>query len=170
VAAGVLAINASHGGAIEGCMQALLRGNQIRHELKLTHKKAALELLDALKSQDKRMPGFGHRLHSADPRTERLRVLALEAGVYGDYLKLADAIEAHFEERGKALPLNVDGAVAAVLCELDVDPLVSNGLFIISRVSGLIAHYAEERRREKVMRHIDFKAAEYDGPAAREVP
>lgn len=169
VAAGVLAINASHGGAIEGCMRALLRG----HEMVMGGRSfadAARELLLSLKEEGKRMPGFGHRLHTADPRTARLRVLAREADVYGGYLKLADAIEQHFEATGKPLPLNVDGAVAAVLCELGVEPLIGNGFFILPRVAGLIAHFAEERSREKVMRQIDFKAAEYDGPTAREVP
>jgi len=170
VAAGVLAINASHGGAIEGCMRALLRGRDIMGEHALGHREAAGELLKHLKEQGRRMPGYGHRLHTADPRTARLRVLAKEAGVYGDFLKLADAIEQHFEQAGKPLPLNVDGAVGAVLCELGVDPLIANGFFILPRVAGLIAQFAEERTREKVMRHIDFSAAEYNGPAAREVP
>jgi citrate synthase len=170
VAAGVLAINASHGGAIEGCMKTLARGTAMMQDGGKSATEAASELLLQLKGEGKRMPGFGHRLHTADPRTARLRVLAKEAGVYGSYLKLADALEQHFEAAGKPLPLNVDGAVAAVLCELNVDPMIGNGFFILPRVAGLIAHFAEERSREKVMRSIDFKAAEYDGPTAREVP
>ena len=169
VASGVLTINASHGGAIEGCMHTLNRGVVIMEDQNVDHQTAAHLLVEALKVQGKRVPGFGHRVHKADPRTARLRELAKEAGVYGDYLKLADALEARFTTQGKALPLNVDGAVGAVLCELGVDPLMSNAFFILPRVAGIIAHFAEERRREKVMRRIDQSAAEYDGADAREV-
>lgn len=169
VAGGVLTINASHGGAIEGCMRTLMRGVGITAEQNVDHAQAAEVLVEALKAQGKRLPGFGHRIHKADPRTTRLRELAKDAGVYGDHLKLADALEAHFTAQGKTLPLNVDGAVGAVLCELGVDPLIGNAFFILPRVAGIIAHFAEERSREKVMRRIDQSVAEYDGADAREV-
>ncbi len=169
VAGGVLTINGSHGGAIEGCMRTLSRGVVIMREQSVDHTSAAGLLVAALKAQGKRVPGFGHRIHKADPRTARLRELAKEAGVYGDHLKLADALEERFILQGKKLPLNVDGAVGAVLCELEVDPLIGNAFFLLPRVAGIIAHFAEERSREKVMRRIDQSAAEYDGPDARDV-
>jgi len=169
VAAGVLSINASHGGAIEGCMKALQRGVELL-EGGTDYAAAAGKLLAALKAEGKRMPGFGHRVHSNDPRTARLRELAKDAGVYGDHIKLADAIEARFTAEKKTLPLNVDGAVGAVLCELGVDPLIGNAFFILPRVAGMVAHFAEERTRERVMRRIDQSAAEYDGAEARQLP
>lgn len=168
VAAGVLSINASHGGAIEGCMKALHRGVALLED-GVDYSTAAAKLLAALKAEGKRMPGFGHRVHSNDPRTARLRELSRQAGVYGCHLQLADAIEEHFQAQGKPLPLNVDGAVAAVLCELGMDPLIGNAFFILPRVAGLVAHFAEERIRERVMRRIDQSAAEYDGEKARDV-
>jgi citrate synthase len=168
VAAGVLSINASHGGAIEGCMRALHCGVALLKD-GADHSAAAGKLLAALKAEGKRMPGFGHRVHSNDPRTARLRELSRQAGVYGDHLQLADAIEEHFQVQVKPLPLNVDGAVAAVLCELGVDPLIGNAYFILPRVAGLVAHFAEERTRERIMRRIDQSAAEYNGPSPREV-
>lgn len=170
VAAGTLSINASHGGAIEGCMRTLKRGVELMHSDGLDCAAAARRLLDDLKAEGRRMPGFGHRVHKKDPRTVRFRELAKQAGVYGDHLKLTDAIEELFKAKGRELPLNVDGAVGAVLCELGVDPLIGNAFFILPRVVGLVAHFAEERTREKVMRRIDQAAAEYDGPAPREVP
>jgi len=170
VAAGVLAINASHGGAIEGCMHALHRGVELQRQQSLTPVQAAKALLDELKAAAKRMPGYGHRLHTADPRTARLRELARAANVYGKFMELADAVEEQFNAQGKPLPLNVDGAMGAVLCELDVSPQIANGFFILPRVAGLIAHFAEERGREKVMRRIDPMQAVYDGPPPREIP
>jgi citrate synthase len=170
VAAGTLSINAFHGGAIEGCMKALRRGTALMHENDLSVKQAAEKLLAELKAEGRRMPGFGHRVHTNDPRTAQFRKLAQDAGVYGDYLKLADAIEEHFSAKGKTLPLNVDGAVGAVLCELGIEPLIANAFFILPRVVGLVAHFAEERTRERMMRRIDQAAAEYDGPESRDLP
>lgn len=169
VAAGVLAINASHGGAIEGCMLALHRAVATMREEGLSPAAMAQQLIEGLKAEGKRMPGFGHRVHTDDPRTKQLKRLARDADRYGDHLKLTDAIEEYFTKHGKPLPLNVDGAVAAVLCELQVDPLIANALFILPRVAGLVAHFAEERTRERVMRRIDQAASEYDGPKARDV-
>ncbi len=169
IAGGCLSINASHGGAIEGCMRVLMRGVSLMKEQGLDYNAAGTQLLADLKAEGKRMPGYGHRVHNKDPRTARLRDLAKQGGVYGDYLKLADAIEAQFAASGKELPLNVDGCVGAVLCELGVDPLIGNAFFILPRVAGMVAHFAEERTREKVMRRIDQSAAEYDGAEPREV-
>jgi citrate synthase len=169
VAAGLLAVNASHGGAIEGCMVALQNGVKIMEAQGLTPASAAEAVLADMKAKGMRMPGFGHRLHTADPRTARLRELAHDAGVYGPHMQLADAIEAHFTDQGKPLPLNVDGAVAAVLCELGVPAAIANGFFLIPRAVGLVAHYHEERTREKVMRKINTADAVYDGPPAREL-
>jgi citrate synthase len=150
-------------------MRALARGVALMHVEGLSSAAAAEKLLSDLEAEGQRMPGFGHRVHTDDPRTRRFRELARAAGVYTDYLGLADAIEQHFSAQGKPLPLNVDGAVAAVLCELNVDPLIANAFFILPRVAGLVAHFSEERTREKVMRRIDQSAAEYDGPAARDI-
>lgn len=170
IASGVLAINEYHGGAVEGCMRTLNRGVSLQHEQHLDADTAAAMLLDELRSQNQRMPGFGHRMHRSDPRTIKLRHLAQRVGVYSDYLGLADAIERGFTIEGKQLPLNVDGAIAAVLCELHVDPTIGNGFFIIARTAGLVAHYVEERTRERPMRRIDQTTAEYDGFPPRALP
>jgi len=70
---------------------------------------------------------------------------------------------------GKRLPINVDGAIAALLCELDIPPDIGNAFFIIARVPGLVAHIQEERSRMRPMRKIDPQDFEYDGPAERKV-
>ena len=69
---------------------------------------------------------------------------------------------------GRELPLNVNGAIGAVLCELDIPAELSNAFFILSRTAGIIAHVHEERTRQRPMRKIDPSAWEYDGPAERE--
>jgi citrate synthase len=68
---------------------------------------------------------------------------------------------------GKALPLNVDGAIAACLYELGFDAARANAFFIMARMPGWLAHVVEEATRERPMRRIEPSAWEYDGPAQR---
>ena len=52
----------------------------------------------------------------------------------------------------KPIPLNIDGAIAAILHDLGLPPKVGALLFIIGRVAGLSAEVLEEYTREKPMR------------------
>ncbi len=91
-------------------------------------------------------------------------------GLAGKYIRIARAVEKNLEELlGKRLPINVDGAIAALLCELDIPPEIGNAFFIIARVPGLVAHVHEEITRMKPMRKIDPQDYEYDGPGERKV-
>ena len=110
------------------------------------------------------MPGFGHRIHTKDPRTKKLFELADEAGVAGEHVSAARAMEREFAATGKPLPINVDGAIGAVLADLGLDRRVFNGIFMIARTPGLVAHVVEEQSREKPMRRIDPVNHAYDGP------
>ena len=60
-----------------------------------------------------------------------------------------------------------DGAIAAVCGDLGLDADVAEGLAMISRVPGLIAHALEEKSRHTPMRHIDPGRHRYDGPSER---
>ena len=115
------------------------------------------------------MSGFGHRIHTADPRTNRLMELAEEAGISGAHVEAAQAVEKVFADSGKTLPINVDGAIAAVLADMGFDPDMMNGMFMIARTPGLIAHVTEEQARMKPMRKIDPVNHEYDGPTERTI-
>ena len=112
------------------------------------------------------MDGFGHRVHTNDPRTGRLFELAEAAGVMSQHCEAARAVEAAFEAGGKELPINVDGAMGAVLADLGFDPGLMNGIFMIARVPGLVAHVHEEKSRMRPMRRIDPMDHAYDGPVA----
>jgi citrate synthase len=48
-----------------------------------------------------------------------------------------------------------------------MDPAVFNGMFMIARTPGLVAHVTEEQNREKPMRRIDPVLHAYDGPILR---
>jgi citrate synthase len=166
IAAGALAVNRHHGGAVEDCMRLLSRG-VARIGSGESAPTAAAAVVAEEKAAGRRLPGFGHRVHSDDPRSHRLLTLAKESGAAGNHVALAEAIVAALAASGKPLPLNVDGAIAAVLADLSFAPELANGFFILARTAGWMAHVAEELDREKPMRRIDQAAATYDGPAAR---
>jgi citrate synthase len=71
---------------------------------------------------------------------------------------------------GLHVPVNVDGAIAAVCADLGFAYDLGNAIFLISRLPGLIAHAHEERARQSPMRQIDPKDHDYDGSAARRLP
>ena len=166
VAAGVMAIGDVHGGAIEQCAR-IIQEWASREEEPAT---LAASLVEELRQQRRRMPGFGHRLHGTDPRTVRLLALAEETGFRGRHIDLAVQIERELERQlGRRLPMNVDGAVAAAISDMGFDWRLGKGFFIISRVAGLVAHVYEEWTREKPMRKLGPPPSEYDGPEPRQL-
>lgn len=171
VAAGVLSINRHHGGAIEDCMGVIHEAYRLAEENDLNTDLAAAGLVALYRKEKRRMAGFGHRIHTADPRAARLFALAEEVGVAGRGVAMLRALEAALEAAsGRRLPINVDGAIAALLIDLGVPPALANAFFIMARVPGLVAHVYEEQTRERPMRAIHPTEHDYDGPAARELP
>lgn len=167
VAAGIMSINRHHGGAIEDCARQLkaIADRATRESISIDE--AAARTLAAMREAGERMPGFGHRLHTKDPRTARLFELAREAGVNGVHMQAASAAEKAFSDAKRSLPINVDGAIGAILADLGINPVAFNGIFMIARTPGLVAHVIEEQTREKPMRRIDPVNHGYDGPPPR---
>ncbi len=170
IAAGISSINRYHGGAIEGCMRVLLDAVERKRSSGKDAAMAAGEVVEEYKAANKRFPGYGHRVHTQDPRSVRLFAMAEELGVAGEYVEMAHALRAAMKEKlGRDLPMNVDGAIATMLCEMEFPPEMSNGIFAISRSGGLVAQVYEELSRMRPMRRIDPSAHEYDGPPERKV-
>ncbi len=170
IASGVLAISRYHGGAIEERMK-LFRAIAVRmeKEQKSEHETARIVLTE-MREKGKRASGFGHRIHSQDPRTQKLFALAEELKIAGKHVRIARAVEKELENvLGKSLPINVDGAIAAVLCELGISHEIGNAFFIIARVPGLVSHIHEEWTRMRPMRKIHPQDIAYDGPDEREL-
>lgn len=157
VAGGVLAFGEYHGGAIEVAMETFKKYQPL----------SVRKLMDDFAKSGERVPGFGHRLYTVDPRTERLVVIAKELGFRGKFVKFAQSAEEELSRGGKKLPLNIDGIFAALLLEMNFNPKVGKGVFIIARVPGLVAHVVEEALREKPVRRLSEKDVEYDGPRPR---
>lgn len=171
-AAGLLTLNKYHGAAVEDSMEAIARVVKlVRDSLAPTVDAAADRVVAEWHAAKRRIAGFGHRQHkTVDPRLEKLFGLAREAGVAGDYLAAADALARALNRSSKKdIPINIDGAVAAILCEINFPCSLSNALFMVARITGILAHANEEITRMPRMRVIDPVDYSYDGPAEREL-
>ncbi len=173
VAAGILAFGTYHGGDIETCMRCLQEGLEMV-EAGVRYEDAARRLLEKWKGEGPNPPGFGHRIHLRDPRARRLLQLAHELDLDGEHCRLLRVVERVINDMPgrtqRPLPLNIDGAIAGVCGDLGFEPDIGDGLFIVSRVPGLLAHAVEERLRQKPMRVIDPRDVEYNGPVRRRLP
>ncbi|NIS82846.1 MAG: citryl-CoA lyase [Anaerolineales bacterium] len=169
IAAGILSINRYHGAAIFDCMGVLEEGLQRAAASESNLDRVAADLVAEYRQAKKRIAGLGHRIHRDDPRTRKLFRLAEELGVANSGVAMMRAIHQAFTSAGKELPINVDGAIAALLVDLKLPRELANAFFIMARVPGLVAHVHEEQTRERAMRIIDPTEHEYDGPPARSV-
>ena len=152
VAAGILAIGDHHGGAIEQAAK-LLQENK--------GKDAGSIVKEYYK---KRIPGYGHKIYTTDPRSTKLLEIAKRNNISGRHVELALQIEKALEETtGEKLCLNVDGAVAAIVSDMGFDWRLGKGFFIIGRTAGLVAHIHEEWVNEKPFRRLDKEEYEYTG-------
>lgn len=157
VAAGVIALGEHHGGAIEHCAKLLQES--------VAQGTDASNIVRDYRDRRQRIPGFGHPLHSSDPRTVKLVEKAKEWNLAGTHLKLAEAIATQLN-----LPMNIDGSIAGIISDMGISWAYGKAFFTISRVVGLSAHYVEEVTRERPFRAVDMADVAYDGPAEREIP
>jgi|SRR5438477_5412021 len=173
VAAGILAFGPHHGGDIESCMRFLDKGLSLVRGGK-TLQEAAETIVQECVAQHEVPPGFGHRFHTRDPRAARLFQMSLELELEGEHVRLIRACERALErdtqQLDRPLPVNVDGAIAAISADLGFAYELGNAIFLISRLPGLIAHAHEERSRQAPMRQIDPKDHDYDGARQRRLP
>jgi citrate synthase len=173
VAAGILAFGPHHGGDVESCMRFLDTGLVDVRAGRPLHEVADRMIRECIE-QRLTPPGFGHRFHARDPRATRLFQMALELELEGEHIRLLRAIERTLDAQpelfGRPLPVNVDGAIAAISADLGFAYELGNAIFLISRLPGLIAHAHEERTRQAPMRQIDPKDHDYDGSRERRLP
>lgn len=145
VAAGLLGAGSVVLGSMEDCGR-LLTEVQAKVASGRSRSQAIHGLVTEYRASGRRLPGIGHVIHTnGDPRASRLYDLAEECGYRGIFLEtmeeLAEVAEA---VTGKRLPINVTGAVAAILLELGVPWRLHRGFALISRSAGLVAHVGEE--------------------------
>lgn len=123
------------------------------------------------------VPGFGHRFHPIDPRAPRLLELVdaarAEGIVSGKFARAARLIEELLErQKGRRIPMNIDGATAVIYAELGFPAPLARGLFCLSRSVGILAHAWEQlqqggRNKGPIPRRYIWA---YDGPPPRDLP
>ncbi|RPA82568.1 ATP-citrate synthase subunit 1 [Ascobolus immersus RN42] len=161
--AGLLTIGERFGGALDGAAaeftNAFDKGLSPR------------DFVDTMRKQNKLIPGIGHKVKSRnnpDLRVELVKEFVLKRFPNHKLLDYALAVETVTTSKKDNLILNVDGCVA--VCFVDLirncgaftpeeaeDYLkmgVLNGLFVLGRSIGLIAHYLDQKRlRTGLYRH-----------------
>ncbi len=133
VAAGILALGNSHGGAIEEAMQIL------------SDNRSPEKIVETYLENENRIPGIGHKIYrEEDPRATKILEEADNLGLSGEATEKMTRIRDRFAEQKTDLVLNVDGAIAAVMTDMGWEPELGKGFFIIARTPGIVAHVREE--------------------------
>jgi citrate synthase len=134
----------------------------------LTPRETAEKVVADYVGSRRRIPGFGHPVHNADPRTVRLREIAEAEKVAGEKTRLYETVhEVFLSKSGKKLPINTDGMMAALLLDLGFTPLEIEAVAIVSFLPGILAHTLEEIQQKVPLRVIPDAIAEYTGSAER---
>ena len=167
-----------HGGAGEQCVTlynaiAARIGSGPSSEAQLAQAVRS-EMKALLEAGVRYVPGFGHRFHPRDPRAPRLLALVDDAAaggaVSGRFAGIGRAVEAELAaQKGRPVPMNIDGATGVIFAELGFPPALCRGLFVLSRSVGALAHAFEEmqsgvRNKGPIPRHLIWT---YTGPSAR---
>jgi citrate synthase len=165
MASAVNVLDDVHGGAGQQCME-LYRQIDAEAGAGGDLVDAAARVLERRRAAgDKIVPGFGHRFHPIDPRTEPLFALvdrAVTGGVVGGrYARIGRAVESVLRAgRSRPIPMNIDGITAVIFCELGFEPELGRGLFVLSRSVGILAHAWEQKQQ----------GARIKGPMPKEIP
>lgn len=155
LAAGILGLGERHGLAIEGAIKFFQEHLDVAD---------LAGLLKQMKEQKKYAPGFGHRVLTVDTRAQTLLSVARENGFHGQYCEFALRVHEELNKiSSKPLPLNIDGAMAAILSDMGIDARLSKGIFMIARVPGLIAQIYEETVQDEGIRRLEQDEIEFIG-------
>jgi len=160
---GLLTIGSRFGGALDGAAEEFTRA----YDKGLSPR----DFVDSMRKENKLIPGIGHRVKSRNNPDLRVSLVKEFCQANFPSTKLLDyaiAVETVTTSKKDNLILNVDGAVA--VCFVDLlrncgafsaeeaeDYLkmgVLNGLFVLGRSIGLIAHFLDQKRlRTGLYRH-----------------
>lgn len=159
MASALLALGPYHGGAITNAMQVFARISGDGDDIEV----ACERLIDSYRLEKKRIPGFGHpKYKTVDPRAKVLFEIARKEDLAIEYMNIAKQLEHSLEQKlNKKLVLNIDGAIAALLLTLGLDPIAGNAIFGLARAAGSIAHIVEEQKSGNWVRRINDNDVEY---------
>jgi len=173
IAAGLLALDRQPVSGGRECRQLLDQGLDLAGS-SLLLATAATDLVEQLVQADRiPPPGFGTQSHTSDPRVMRLLQMALELEVDALYTQIlravGHALSRHPALEDQTLPINLDGAMAAVCGDLGLDAATADALLIVARVPGLAAHALEAKARAGTRAGAEGPIR-YDGPSERRLP
>lgn len=145
VAAALLGAGSRHLGTSEWCARMLQE--VIGADADTTRIEAAARTIVAdYAARGARIPGLGHRTHDlGDPRAVSLYTIARETGAFGAYSQLLLRVaELAGERAGRALPVNVTGAIASIASDLGFRWEITRAFALIGRTLGALGHIQEE--------------------------
>lgn len=150
VAGGLLAFGGHHAGALEKTMKVL---QELIQASDGNVSEISEKFVNKFLNRGTKIPGFGHRYHSADPRAPKLIEMARKYGFFGLHTEMVLKIENLLFER-MGIKMNIDGANAGILSDMGFDWRIGTGIFMIGRLPGIIAHVNEEITKEPPFRKI----------------
>ncbi|KAJ3480729.1 hypothetical protein NLG97_g8000 [Lecanicillium saksenae] len=160
---GLLTIGSRFGGALDGAAEEFTKA--------FDKGLSPREFVDGMRKANKLIPGIGHRVKSRnnpDLRVELVKEYVLSKFPSHKLLDYALAVETVTTSKKDNLILNVDGCIAVCFVDLlrncgafspeEAEDYLSmgvlNGLFVLGRSIGLIAHYLDQKRlRTGLYRH-----------------
>ncbi|KAL8681611.1 MAG: hypothetical protein Q9186_002280 [Xanthomendoza sp. 1 TL-2023] len=160
---GLLTIGSRFGGALDGAAEEFTKA--------FDKGLSPRDFVDLMRKENKLIPGIGHRVKSRnnpDLRVELVKEFVKSNFPKCDMLDYAIAVETVTTSKKDNLILNVDGCVAVCFVDLlrncgafsqeEAEDYLSmgvlNGLFVLGRSIGLIAHYLDQKRlRTGLYRH-----------------
>lgn len=153
--AGILAMGERHGSAIENAAQFFITNK---------NNKNLAQTVKDLKDKKVRLAGFGHAVLERDERAEILLKTAKKLGFFKNVCQVAVDTQKELNKiSSKPLPLNIDGAMGAILSDMGFDANMMKGIFITARVPGLVAHIYEEMQNDAGLRRLREDEITYIG-------
>jgi citrate synthase len=130
--------------------------------------------LDDVATRNDRVPGIGHPVHKpVDPRVEVLFAMSEEALGHRTHPDVLVALQQRAAEKfGRVLPINADGAIAAILSDVGFDWRICRGFALVARSAGLVGHIYDEMTNPIAMDvwNLTDERTTYENPTPRGLP
>ena len=126
--------------------------------------------MNQLKQRREKVPGLGHPQHSAgDPRADKLLAISGDLGLSGRHTETLEILADHAPRIiERPLPINVSGAIPAVMLDAGWPLEALKAVPLIARSAGLAAHLYEESLRSIgfILSNAADLSISYDGIGA----